>query len=109
VAGYVLSPRRSAEGFDVNPYLEVRAKDNPYGSVSRLPTIHPESFGGGVGCATPTGMRLTRGRPPKVRADVKRIGFRIGRPTFLSWFFASGESVVGPPADTADTPLRSGQ
>jgi hypothetical protein len=50
-----------------------------------------------------------RGRPPKVRADVKRIGFRIGRPTFLSWSFASGESVVGPPADTADIPLRSGQ
>jgi hypothetical protein len=40
---------------------------------------------GGVGRAMPTGMRLSRGRPPKVRAaigvpDVRRIGFRSGRP-----------------------------
>ena len=73
-------------------------------------TIHPESFGGAVERATPTGMRLSRGRPLAIsEADVRRIEFRIGRPNFLSWSFASGESVVGLPVDTADIPLRSGQ
>jgi hypothetical protein len=48
-----------------------------------------------VGRTTPIGIRLTLGRPPKVRAaigaaDIRRIEFRVGHPTSLAGLSPAG-------------------